>query len=62
MIRRLLDELNVRMMRGLGASRANLFATLDRPNLQPLPPEPYTFARWKRACVAPDCHVEVDSS
>src|SRR6056297_278953 len=40
-IRRLLDELNMRMMRGYGASRADLFATIDRPNLEPLPPEPY---------------------
>ena len=61
-IRRLLDELNMRVMRGYGASRADLFATLDRPHLQPLPPEPYAFARWKRARVAPDYHVEVDSS
>ena len=44
-IRRLLDELNMRMMRGYGASRADLFATLDRPHLQPMPPEPYVFAR-----------------
>uniref|UniRef100_UPI001AE0D4B8 IS21 family transposase n=1 Tax=Pararhodobacter sp. SW119 TaxID=2780075 RepID=UPI001AE0D4B8 len=61
-IRRLLDQLNMRVMRGYGASRADLFATLDRPNLQPLPPQPYEFARWKRARVAPDYHVEVDSS
>jgi transposase len=61
-IRRLLDELNMRIMRGYGASRADLFATLDRPNLQPLPSEPYVFSRWKRARVAPDYHVEVDSS
>jgi transposase len=60
-IRLLVDELNMRVMRGYGASRADLFATVDRPNLQPLPPEPYTFARWKRARVAPDYHVEVDS-
>ncbi|WP_341213772.1 hypothetical protein [uncultured Limimaricola sp.] len=61
-IRRLVDELNMRVMRGYGASRADLFATIDRPNLQCLPPEPYMFARWKRARVAPDYHVEVDSS
>jgi transposase len=61
-IRRLLDELNMRVMRGYGASRADLFATIDRPNLEPLPLEPYRFARWKRARVAPDYHVEVDSS
>lgn len=61
-IRRLVDELNMRVMRGYGASRADLFATIDRPHLQPLPPHPYEFARWKRARVAPDYHVEVDSS
>lgn len=44
--RRMLDELNIRVLRGYGASRADLFATLDRPNMQPLPPEPYVFARW----------------
>jgi transposase len=61
-IRRLVDELNMRVMRGYGASRADLFATVDRPNLQPLPPEAYVFARWKRARVAPDYHVEIDGS
>ena len=61
-IRRLRDELNMRQMRGYGASRADLFATLDRPHLQPLPAEAYAFASWKRARVAPDYHVEVDSS
>ena len=61
-IRRLVDELNMRVMRGYGASRADLFATLDRPQLQSLPPHPYEFARWKRARVAPNYHVEVDSS
>lgn len=61
-IRQLRDELNMRVMRGYGASRADLFATLDRPHLQPLPTTPYAFARWKRARVAPDYHVEMDSS
>lgn len=59
-IRPLLDELNMRVMRDYGASRADLFATLDRPNLQPWPAEAYVFARWKRARVAPDYHIEVD--
>ena len=48
-IRPLLDALNMRVMRGYDASRADLFATLDRPHLQPLPHTPYVFARWKRA-------------
>ena len=47
-VRRLLDALNMRVMRGYGASRADLAATLDRPNLQALPPEPYVFARQYR--------------
>jgi len=61
-IRRLLEELNSRVMRGYGASRADLFATLDRPQLQSLPEAPYEFARWKRARVAPDYHVQLDGS
>jgi len=60
-LRPLLDELNMRVMRGYGASRADLFATLDRPHLQALPEIAYAFARWKRCKVAPDYHVEVDS-
>jgi transposase len=59
-IRPLLDDLNTRIMRDYGASRADLFATLDRPNLIPLPAAPYIFARWKRARVAPDYHIEAD--
>lgn len=59
-IRPLRDDLNMRIMRDYDASRADLFATLDRPSLQPLPADPYVSARWKRARVAPDYHVEVD--
>ncbi|OSP52754.1 IS21 family transposase [Pseudoruegeria sp. SK021] len=59
-IRPLLDDLNTRVMRDYGASRADLFVTLDRPNLQPLPADAYVFARWKRARVAPDYHVEAN--
>lgn len=60
-VRALLDELNARVMRGYGASRSDLFASVDRPNLKPLPVEPYVFARWKRCRVAPDYHVEIDT-
>jgi hypothetical protein len=40
-------------MRGYGASRADLFATLDCPALSRLPEVPYAFARWSRPRVAP---------
>ena len=59
-IRELLTDLNARIMRGFEASRAELFETIDRPALKPLPPEAYVFARWKRCRVAPDYHVEVE--
>lgn len=59
-IRPLLDEINTRIMRGYGASRADLFATLDRPALSRLPEVPFVFARWSRPRVAPDYHVEIE--
>ena len=55
-------ELNARIMRTYGVSRAELFATLDAPLLGALPAEPYAFATWKRCRVAPDYHVEVAGS
>ena len=59
-IAELVGELNVRVMRAYGASRAELFAQVDAPALKPLPAEPYAFATWKRCRVAPDYHVEVE--
>jgi transposase len=59
-IRELLGDLNARRMRGFGASRAELFAEIDRPRLAALPDEPYAFARWKRCRVAPDYHIEIE--
>src|SRR5947208_2236517 len=58
-IRILVDQLNARLMRKLGASRREFFDTIDRPALMPLPAEPYQYAEWRRARVAPDYHVEV---
>ena len=48
------------MMKRLGKSRNELFASLDRPALKALPSERYQYAEWKRCTVAPDYHVEVD--
>src|SRR5260370_42113981 len=59
-IAELVAELNARVMRASGVSRAELFATVDAPALKPLPAESYAFAVWKRCRVAPDYHVEVD--
>ncbi len=59
-IAELVGDINARVMKGYNASRANLFATIDKPALKQLPDEPYAFAVWKRCRVAPDYHVEVD--
>ena len=41
----LVGDINARVMRGYGASRAELFAAIDKPALKALPDEPYAFAR-----------------
>ncbi len=53
-------DLNQRIMRAYGASRAELFAKIDAPALKALPAEPFTFATWMRRRLAPDYHLEVD--
>ncbi len=58
-IRGLINELNARLMRKLGASRREFFESIDQPALMALPTEPYQYAEWRRARVAPDYHVEV---
>lgn len=58
----LVGELNTRVMRAYGMSRAELFAQVDAPALKALPAEPYAFAVWKRCRVAPDYHVEVEGN
>jgi transposase len=59
-IRTLLDDLNARPMRHLGVSRRQLFEQLDRPALNPLPVEPYVYAKWRRRRVGLDYHVDID--
>lgn len=59
-IAELLEELNDRHMRGYGASRRELYESLDRPALKPLPVERFVHAQWKHARVNIDYHVEFD--
>ena len=56
----LLVRLNQRRFRRLGVSRAELFESLDRPALKPLPAQAYELAQWKKATVNLDYHVEYD--
>jgi transposase len=58
-IREGVADLNAKIMRKLGKSRRELLETIERPALKPLPAEPYRYAEWKRARVAPDYHIEI---
>lgn len=58
-IRPLLDQLNSKVTRHLGASRRDLFERLDRPALKPLPVAPYVFAEWKQCRAGLDYHIDI---
>ena len=51
-------KLNARAFRGEPTSRAELFAELERPFLRPLPAGRYELARWRKAKVHLDYHVD----
>jgi transposase len=57
MLRQLNEE---RPIRRLGRTRRALFEEIDRPNLKPLPAQPYAFAEWRLRRVGIDYHVEVE--
>jgi transposase len=58
-IHALLDHLNDRVTRHLGASRREIFDQIERAALKPLPAEAYVFSEWKQCTVGLDYHVEV---
>jgi transposase len=55
-----LEEYNARNYQRLGVSRRELFETLDRPALKPLPSARYEFGEWSKPKVNIDYHVDVD--
>ena len=56
-----LGRINGHVMRRLGVSRRDLFTSVERPALKPLPEMDYEFAEWRLARVGLDYHVEVQS-
>jgi transposase len=52
--------LNGRLMRGMEASRAELFGRIDLEAMLPLPEHPYEYATFKKARVNIDYHIEVE--
>jgi transposase len=61
-IAKLLIELNSKPFQKLEGSRLSMFETLEKPLLKPLPAQRYEFARWKKATVNIDHHVEVEKN
>jgi len=59
-IAELLGDLNSKPFQKLPGCRKQLFDTLERPALNPLPAKPYQYAEWKKATVNIDYHIEVD--
>ena len=60
-IAKLLVELNNKDFQKLPGCRKQLFDSLDKPALKPLPVQPYSYAEWKIAGVNIDYHIEVKS-
>ena len=59
-IAELLVDLNSKPFQKLPGCRKQLFDTLDRPALNPLPAKPYPYAECKKATVNIDYHIEVE--
>jgi len=59
-IAELLERLNTRPFQKLDGCRRSAFESIDRPALRPLPPARWELARWKKARVNIDYHVEHD--
>jgi transposase len=59
-IRELLERLNTRRFKKLDTSRKELFETIEKSSLKPLPLTRYQYAEWKKATVNIDYHIEVD--
>ena len=57
-----LEWLNNRKMKGLDASRAELFRDHDFPALKPLPEKPFELATRKKARVNVDYHAALDGN
>lgn len=55
-----LEKLNNKVMRGYGKSRRELFLSIDKPALKPLPAVSYEYAEWKKVRLGLDYHIRYD--
>lgn len=59
-IRMALSAFNAKPFQKLSGSRQQLYETLDKPALRPLPAQPYELAQWRQAKVHIDYHIVYD--
>lgn len=59
-IRKRLKEVNENPFQKMKTSRRELFESIDKPALKPLPPHRYQYAEWKRAKIHIDYHFVFD--
>jgi transposase len=59
-IKALLPALNERPFQGRTENRRDLFETIDRPALKPLPRDTYDYAEWRKAKPGIDYHIAID--
>ena len=57
-----LTMLNEKPFQKIDGSRKSMFDLVDRPALKPLPPERYVIARWKKARVNVDYHIQLEGN
>jgi len=58
-IREKVEEMNNRPLQKIKVSRRELFATIDKPAMKPLPDRTYEYAEWEKHKVNIDYHVEI---
>lgn len=61
-VKELLEQANNRLFQKREGSRRSLFEAIEKPNLKPLPIEPYEFAVWNRAGVNVDYHMKFEKT
>ncbi|MEM6275244.1 MAG: IS21 family transposase [Myxococcota bacterium] len=59
-IRPLVEKLNTRRMQKVGKSRREVFETIEKPALRPLPSRTYELCEWRKVSVNIDYHIEYD--
>jgi transposase len=55
-----LQQINTRPFQMLETNRRDLFQSIDKPAMKPLPVRPFEYSEWKKARVNIDYHVVVD--